>query len=101
MTNSPTTRITNATQLPSSPKPPPVTQNGPIGSPCTTGEWLFTPLTASPNAGARLAFQPKLSPQLSQRALGRTYAVESTRLNKTDTAMLLWLDPGNCACTMA
>ena len=61
-------RATKATQLPSRPYPPPVSQNGPMGSPWTTGEWLFMPLTASPKISARLAFQPKLSPQLNHRA---------------------------------
>ena len=49
----------------------PVNQKGPIGSPWTTGEWLFTPATVRPKSSARLAFHPKLIPQLTQSALVR------------------------------
>ncbi len=68
ITGSAKRKTLHASQLPSSPNAPPVSQNGPMGSPCTTGEWLLTPLTASPKTSALLAFQPKLRPQLTHRA---------------------------------
>ncbi len=56
-----------AIQVPSRPKPPPVSQKGPMGSPMTIEEWLPIPQTAKPKSRARLAFQPKLRPQPTQR----------------------------------